>query len=729
MVSSTFFGSLQTMRQKLLPAVALASVAGLSVVASGCLDRELKPLNPCLVSGVVDKISVQNVDKVDLLFVVDNSGSMREEQAALRVQFPRLITTLTTGVRGDGTTFPAVRNLNLGVVSTDMGLPGVPNRAGLGCGDDSRPLGDDGVLRNAPNPGGDPGLSCQSGYPPFLSFMLTQDMATNQANAAAIANNFACISSLGTTGCGFEMQLEATLRALWPSDNILPGNMPGPAVFADGRPFIDNTMSGKGGPAGPNNGFLRNNVNEGLSLIAVIIVSDEEDCSSHNMGHFVPENFLQNGDPLKLVALNLRCYNEATRLGAYPAGDIARDMGNANLYGTTRYVQGLKALRPNNDNLVIFAGIVGLPTDLVDRQAQIDFTNQQARDGYYDSLLADSRIQENPDPNTLTGNPNLIPSCLRNVPGSDVPQRAFPPRRFIKVAKEFGENATLQSICSDDFTPAVNQIIDIIARQLGSVCLPRKLTPDSDGLVSCDVVWELPLPNTAPSSTPTSCSQRADILSPPAADRKQVSADGRPLCVVNQVAVKPCSGGASCVNGFTPNQDQGQVDSNGNPLHINGWYYDDFSNEVANCPAADKQRIAFTNNPGVDAQPPSGVTVRLECLQQAASVTVPREDVLTGMDIPSIGSGCVTHTDCHVPLSTTTDCDLQLPYRSLNGLCYDTQMFCHPKQRVCAAACANKSECLPGFECDGRPETTRDTGDGINPDSGPKICVNPTCGD
>ena len=48
-------------------------VAGL---LGGCLDRELKPLNPCLVSGVVAEIAVTNIDKVDLLFVVDNSGSM-----------------------------------------------------------------------------------------------------------------------------------------------------------------------------------------------------------------------------------------------------------------------------------------------------------------------------------------------------------------------------------------------------------------------------------------------------------------------------------------------------------------------------------------------------------------------------------------------------------------------------------------------------------------------------
>jgi hypothetical protein len=50
----------------------------------GCLDRELKPLNPCLVSGVSRQVQVKNVDKVDLLFMVDNSNSMAGEQQSLR---------------------------------------------------------------------------------------------------------------------------------------------------------------------------------------------------------------------------------------------------------------------------------------------------------------------------------------------------------------------------------------------------------------------------------------------------------------------------------------------------------------------------------------------------------------------------------------------------------------------------------------------------------------------
>ena len=57
-------------------------------------------------SSIEAEIAVTSIDKVDLLFVVDNSGSMREEQTALRAQFPRLIQVLTSGDRdGDSTSY------------------------------------------------------------------------------------------------------------------------------------------------------------------------------------------------------------------------------------------------------------------------------------------------------------------------------------------------------------------------------------------------------------------------------------------------------------------------------------------------------------------------------------------------------------------------------------------------------------------------------------------------
>ena len=131
---------------------AVVVVLAMTGVTSGCLQRELKELNPCLISGVTAEISVTNVDKVDLLFIVDDSQSMLQEQVALREQFPKLVTTLTSGeqLNPDGTvraTFPAVGNLHLGVVSTDMGLVGIDGVPSCING-----LGKDGRLQNTPSP-------------------------------------------------------------------------------------------------------------------------------------------------------------------------------------------------------------------------------------------------------------------------------------------------------------------------------------------------------------------------------------------------------------------------------------------------------------------------------------------------------------------------------------------------------------------------------------------------
>ena len=67
------------------------------------------------------------IGKLDLLFVVDNSNSMLREQESLKQQFPAIIQALTTGKRPTAGSkgFPPVKDIHVGIVSTDMGIPGV----------------------------------------------------------------------------------------------------------------------------------------------------------------------------------------------------------------------------------------------------------------------------------------------------------------------------------------------------------------------------------------------------------------------------------------------------------------------------------------------------------------------------------------------------------------------------------------------------------------------------
>jgi len=52
---------------------------------------------------VGQRIQVNNVDEVDLIFLVDNSGSMADEQVALQRELPSLVSALVSGDQdGDG---------------------------------------------------------------------------------------------------------------------------------------------------------------------------------------------------------------------------------------------------------------------------------------------------------------------------------------------------------------------------------------------------------------------------------------------------------------------------------------------------------------------------------------------------------------------------------------------------------------------------------------------------
>jgi len=383
---------------------------------------------------------------LDLLFVVDNSGSMRQEQSALKDQFPKLITTLTTGRTSAGTSFQPAKDIHLGVVSTDMGIPGIANNF-PGCNTQRHVNGgDDGVLQHPGNTA--PG--CFAEYPPWISFAAGGDVGK-------VATDFGCIAALGTTGCGFEQQLEAGLKALWPRDyvdadgNIFPPEK-NPILFlsttAEGRYGHGDVSLTQGGNAG----FLRSDRATGVSQIAIIVVTDEEDCSSKNTGHFVSTNDPSN--PLSKQGINLRCY-----------------YNKQNLFDPERYIKGYQGLRPGNEQLVVYGAIVGVPVDLVSAEARadVDWNDQTSRDAYYDNILNDSRMQERPMNENIPAIANLVPSCTRTDSNGERAD-ADPPRRMVEVAKGMGANAVVQSICQDELGVAVDAIVERLAPRLTANC-------------------------------------------------------------------------------------------------------------------------------------------------------------------------------------------------------------------------------------------------------------------
>jgi hypothetical protein len=298
-------------------------------------------------------------------------------------------------------------------------------------------------------------------------------------------------------------------------------------------------------------------------------------------------------------------------------------------------------------------------------------------------------------------------------------ESATPARRILDVVRGFGENGTLQSICADDYGPGMDAIIDIIAKQLGAVCLPRPLIRRSDGTVPCDVVWELPRAGMEPPGTPAQCEAmpfltRVDNGSKPFNDQGGVN------CKVTQMPVM----------------------SNNTLEPGDGWYYDTFSAGVmGTCPRNRQQRVTFTDR----ATPPNGVTIKLECLNEVQTSPLTRKDVVTSTMQPTIGSACA-NTSTTTPTTpppattppprgsrnrgTTSNPSTTTPSSSTNrNPCAiqlrsggsDTTMFCHPDLNVCVQGCETSDDCPAAWVCDKRDETLAMT-------NGRALCTNPTCG-
>src|SRR5882757_6281812 len=76
----------------------LAVMVGGAAVTAGCLDRPVHPQDPKTSNVYVDEIRQTSVDKIDLLFMIDNSISMADKQAILADAVPLLVTRLVTPI-------------------------------------------------------------------------------------------------------------------------------------------------------------------------------------------------------------------------------------------------------------------------------------------------------------------------------------------------------------------------------------------------------------------------------------------------------------------------------------------------------------------------------------------------------------------------------------------------------------------------------------------------------
>ena len=155
-------------------------------------------------------VSVRN--KVDVLFMVDNSSSMDPMQLELRARFGDFFKVFEDLAK-KGT----FADLHIGVVTSDYGAG---DSAGGGC--EASPGGQKGLLQTLPSPKAtSPPPNCMPPVgAPYIAYAFDPSggaATTNLPNgrdAAALVSEFTCMASVGAQGCGFEHQLESVYAAL-----------------------------------------------------------------------------------------------------------------------------------------------------------------------------------------------------------------------------------------------------------------------------------------------------------------------------------------------------------------------------------------------------------------------------------------------------------------------------------------------------------------------------------
>ncbi len=401
----------------------IASLGVAAAITGGCLQRPVEPQDPKTNNVYVDQIRQTAVDKIDLLFMIDNSISMADKQEILADAVPVLVNRLiapncvdgmgnpTGGTvdsngecpGGSSAEFNAIEDIHIGVVTSSLGGHG--GEVCSGTNTDMNTPNDHGQLLGSVRAG----LPQYNGTSGFLAWDPTgmKNMPPGEGNAATLIANFTDhVISAGETGCGYEASLEAWYRFLIDPE---PPQSVDQVNGVSTKMGIDQTILTQ------RDAFLRPD-----SLVAVVMLTDENDCSIIDEGQgWLVGLQSSGGAPFQMPAATSVCATApndpccrscaSNEAGGPPAGcgalsadaacaasplDASEDNLNLRcfqqkrrfgfdlLYPTQRYVNGLTALevpnqagvmvqnplytpkgdKPARDkSLVFLAGLIGVP--------------------------------------------------------------------------------------------------------------------------------------------------------------------------------------------------------------------------------------------------------------------------------------------------------------------------------------------------------------------------------
>jgi MYXO-CTERM domain-containing protein len=371
---------------------------------------------------------------LDVLFMVDNSSSMREMQQKLTDQIPLFVSALESLPTG-------LPNIHIAVISSDMGAPGDSTSA-IGC----TSAGDQGMFQAQPL-----GTCTDTTLPMGATFISNVGGVVNYTGN--LSDVLSCIAPLGDKGCGFEHQLASISRALG----------------ADGAPA----------PAS-NVGFLRPD-----AQLAIVMLSNEDDCSapantdlySLNTGGSDQQNLDNALGPVANYRCNAYghlCVNAASSTSCLieppnhvpPSAQVTGtgvtlDLtdcesadGSGLLSSVQAFVSGIRALKADPDNQIVVGAIVAPATP-------------------YTVSWVPEQNGQNTQPGELW--PQVEHSCGA-AGGDDVNPLATqnptdgsfgdPGVRLTQFVKGFGASGIVGSVCDSSYASTVTAIVGKIGEHL-----------------------------------------------------------------------------------------------------------------------------------------------------------------------------------------------------------------------------------------------------------------------
>lgn len=332
-----------------IASVVAASIATVTALA-GCPSREVSKVDIGQQKQDKKRIPVVAERDIDILFLIDDSDSMGEEQQSLTENFPRFIEKLQA-IQG------GLPNVHIGIISSNVGAhPNIPN-----C----RPAdSDEGRLQFAFVNPDDP--RCTDGSL-GLDGKFIRDVVVNEETGERERNYqgdlsgvFSCMAKLGVGGCGFEGQLESIKQALTNPEN---------------------------------DGFLRPN-----AFLAIIIITDEDDCSARTEAMFDPtitgkDSALGPLDSFRCFEFGVQCNPDDPRKPGEKTECVPR-ADSPYMPDVQEYVNLVKSLK-NDPTKIIVAGIIGYDEMDPDELLEVEIVEKERVGEVYSLVPACQVLAEN----------------------------------------------------------------------------------------------------------------------------------------------------------------------------------------------------------------------------------------------------------------------------------------------------------------------------------------------